>query len=161
MKAILSLFIVWKTKSNPYGTMYFTLTSVCKTWFKTVTSRPWFKQTVRRRVDGESLACHVNVTLDLNSMQLTEQGFSQSVNLISCLVRQHTGKISINLWLQSFFIPFKDMEIIVYKPSPGTDYFFNVYCLVQTFVFGTHVSRTENFSFAQSTVQAKCVYTLV
>ena len=59
--------------------------------------------------------------------------------------------------LQSFFILFRGHGDNFYKPSPDTDFFFNVYCLAQTFFFGTHVSQAENWSSAPSTVQGKCI----
>ena len=55
----------------------------------------------------------------------------------------------LSIWLQSFFrYPSDGTEIMFYIPTPGMEFFSHVYCLTQTFFFGTNVSRAENWSSA-------------
>ena len=71
---------------------------------------------------------------------LSMHGAVRSVYSNSGIAREFCS--SINPLAAEYFIPFRGTEIIVYKSSPGID-FFNVYWLAQTF-FGTHASQDEN-----------------
>ena len=53
----------------------------------------------------------------------------QNIKLVRLQLKSQRPLECLTLWLQTFFIPFRGVEIIFYKSSSGTEFFFKFYGL--------------------------------
>ena len=56
--------------------------------------------------------------------------------------------LALTHWMRRFFCYRPIGREFFYIPSPGMEFLFHIYYLVQIFFFDTHVSRAENWSSA-------------
>ena len=66
----------------------------------------------------------------------------------------------LTIWLQSFLYPSVAQSLILYKPSSGTEFCFNVYCFARFFSLSFMFPRLRIVVPPPSTVQGKGIYTI-